>query len=131
MGTGNGGWSNLGIHNSRESIEKYDKVVGEWLATKKSPIESSGPTVASVAERFKSDHRRKVSESKRYHLDAAIKILIELFPDRPANEFDALQMNRFRSELIERGYSRKYCNDILVIIKPLFQMGHAARLHHN
>jgi integrase len=111
----------LGIYNSRESIEKYDKVVGEWLATKQVPMQDNGPTVASVAERYKSEQRPKVTESKRYHLDAAISILVELFPSRPALEFDSLQMNRLRSELIDRGYSRKYANDILVIVKRCFK----------
>ena len=116
----------LGIHNSRESLEKYDKVVGGWLATKKAPQQDSGPTVASVAERYKSD-RRKANDNKRYHLDAAIKFLVELFPERPAKEFDALQMNRLRSELINREYSRKYCNDILVTSRRKSKVGRTRR----
>jgi integrase len=112
----------LGDYNSAESLAEYDKVVGNWLATKRAPdVDNNVTTVASVAERFRSEQKRKVSESKRYHLDAAIKILVELFPDRPALEFDSLQMNRLRSELIDRGYSRKYCNDILVIVKRCFK----------
>ena len=112
----------LGDYNSAESLAEYDKVVGNWLATKRAPdVDNNVITVASVAERFRSEQKRKVSESKRYHLDAAIKILVELFPDRPALEFDSLQMNRLRSELIDRGYSRKYANDILVIIKRCFK----------
>ena len=111
----------LGIYNSRDSIEKYDKVVGEWLATKQVPIQDNGPTVLAVAERFKSDQQAKLPDSKKYHLVAAMKLLADLFENRPASEFDALQFSRLRSELIERNYARKYANDILGILKRCFR----------
>ena len=113
----------LGIYNSRDSIEKYDQVVGNWLATKQAPTDDtpSGPTVADVAHRYASEERPRRSESKRYHLDAAVGILSELFAKRPADEFHALQFTRFRTELIARKYSRAYANEIISIVKQCFR----------
>ena len=111
----------IGLANSEESYRNYDEVVGEWLATKQVPIQDNGPTVLAVAERFKSDQQAKLPDSKKYHLVAAIKLLADLFENRPASEFDALQFSRLRSELIERNYARKYANDILGILKRCFR----------
>jgi len=113
----------LGDFNSAESLARYDQVVGNWLATKQAPTDDtpSGPTVADVAHRYASEERPRRSESKRYHLDAAVGILSELFAKRPADEFHALQFTRFRTELIARKYSRAYANEIISIVKQCFR----------
>ena len=42
----------LGAHNSRESLERYDQLVGDWLARRTIPTKQSGPVVRDLAERF-------------------------------------------------------------------------------
>ena len=111
----------LGEFNSAESLAKYDQVVGNWLATKQAPeLTTAGPTVQDIAERYSSATRPITAESKRYHLDSSVRILKELFGTRPVSEFNALQFTRFRSALIDEGYSRKYCNEILTWVKRCF-----------
>ncbi|HIF32240.1 MAG TPA: hypothetical protein EYQ75_11350, partial [Planctomycetaceae bacterium] len=47
----------LGDYNSAESLANYDKVVGEWMATKQAPQRvDTGPTVRDIAERFNQDN---------------------------------------------------------------------------
>jgi integrase len=108
----------LGDYNSAASLAKYDKVIGEWLTTKQAPrVADTGPTVRDIAERYQSHREPSLTPDKVYDLRNAVKLLIEMFGSRPATEFHALQFERFRTILIDRGYAREYGNRFLRIVK--------------
>jgi integrase len=108
----------LGVYNSAQSLENYDRVVGEWLATKTAPIPTnSGPTLRDVVERYRSYQEPILNQDKFYNVCNALKLLTELLGDRPAEEFNVRQFERYRSELIRRKYSREYGNRLLRIVK--------------
>jgi hypothetical protein len=65
--------------------------------------------------------RRLLDQDNLYNIGNALKLLQELFGDRPASEFDGLQFESFRSALIKRKYSRDYGNRILGIIRGCFK----------
>ena len=110
----------LGPHNSRESLEQYDKVVGDWLA-KRPIIQDNVLRIRDVAERFKSYREPLLTDDKKHHLNPAIKLLIEHFGERPADDFDAMQLERFKGELVDAEYSRKYGNAIIKTVKDTFK----------
>jgi integrase len=108
----------LGDHNSAESLAKYDTVVGEWMATKKASIQvDEGPTVRDIADRYESHQKPLLNRDKQYNVANALKILTDLFGDRPASEFSVRQMERFRADLLNRKFSREYGNRLLGIVK--------------
>lgn len=105
----------LGVYNSRESLEKYDRVVGDWLA-KRPVVDTDSLTVRDVAERYQS-----YLDEDRHAVDRAMSLLIELFGPRPCNEFDAVLFHRYRTELRQRDFSRKYANEIISWVKRCFK----------
>jgi integrase len=111
----------LGPHNSQESLNKYDEVVGEWLATKEVGRRQSGPTVADIGEQYASHQEPLLDADKLYNVRNALKVLNSLFGDRPVAEFGPLQFDRFRDQLVKAGYSKAYGNRLLRIVKQLFK----------
>ena len=107
----------LGKYNSAESLDQYERVIGDWFA--KRPIETNQAvlTIRDVAERYRSHQEPLLNQDKFYNVCNALKLLTELFADRPAEEFNVRQFERYRSELISRKYSREYGNRLLRIVK--------------
>jgi integrase len=106
----------LGKYNSRESLEAYDRVVGEWLAKRTAPNRSAVLTVGDLAERYKSYH----GEDRRFHLTSTVRILRELFGNRPAEEFKAMLFDRLKTQLIKQKYSRYFANQVIRHTKRIF-----------
>ena len=111
----------LGKYNSRESLDRYDEVVGEWLATKEVAKLQSGPTVADIGEQYASYQEPLLDADKLYNVRNALKVLNTLFGDRPASEFGAVQFDRFRHELVKAEYSKAYGNRLILIVKQCFK----------
>lgn len=107
----------LGKYNSRESLAEYDRIVGEWVATKSAESKTKSPTIRDIAERYRSHQEPLLSRDKLYNLGNAMKLLTELFGHRPAEEFGVRQMEQLRSELIRREYAREYGNRLIRIVK--------------
>ncbi len=107
----------LGKYNSAESLDKYEQVVGDWFANRPIETQKNILTVRDMAERYKSYQEPLLNQDKFYNVGNALKLLVELFGDRPADEFNVTQAERYRAELIARGYSREYGNRLLRIVK--------------
>ena len=111
----------LGVFNSRDSLAKYDKVVGEWLATKEAPADDDVLKVRDVAERFTSHQESILNQDKMYNVGNAMKLLVELYGTRPASEFDGLLFEQYRTRLIDDNRSRSYSKRLLRIVRECFK----------
>lgn len=109
----------LGTYNSRESLERYDQVVGDWLARRPAPATTTGPLVRDLAERFLAHF-----SDRKAKLAAATRLMIEMFGERPVAEFSALQFERLKAAMVERQkWSRAYSNELIWVVKRVFRWG--------
>lgn len=133
----------LGKHNSPESLEKYSRLVAELAAGavivhgQVATVED-GLTMAEIAAAYLK-HARKyyVKNGKQTDevgcIHSAVRSLLALYPDLPANEFGpialkavrqrmvAIQTRNNRGKTIEVQWSRRYINMSVNRIRRMFK----------
>jgi len=130
----------LGKYGTRESRQKYHRLVAEWLATRQ-PAAGAGAT--SVKETLVTinelilafwQHVRKryvkhgvpTSEQRSYR--TALRPVRRLYGETPANDFGPLALVACRQESITAGICRKRINQHVTRIRRMFKWGVAHEL---
>lgn len=124
----------LGPHASPESHRKYREVLARYLnpATDLESEEAdgrshAGRTVADVVAQFlawaEGYFRRPdgtpTREFPNYH--AAVKFLLKLYRDEPADEFGPLKLKKVRELMVEQGWARPTINKQVGRLKRVFK----------
>ncbi|MBA4107635.1 MAG: integrase [Pirellula sp.] len=106
----------LGPHGTKTSKLDYDRVVGEWLASGRSPSYGAAVDDLTVVE-LVADYRRYAIgyfgegiNSELYRIDAAVKLLTSLYGRTAAAAFGPLELKALRERFISVGWSRYYIN---------------------
>jgi integrase len=135
----------LGPHGSQESLDAYDRAIGEWIARGRRPLARGpapqasgattgtpdGPTVRIVLHAFwthaqaryaappdpKPD-RRPAGELGNYR--DAMRPLKRLYAALPAEQFTPPRLKALRLDLIARGWCRNYINRQIKRIQRIF-----------
>ena len=121
----------LGKWNSQESKAKYDKVIGEWLASGRNlPAPSDGYdlTVVELIARFsdysKIHYRRNGKATKTVErFEPILGILRRLYGSTLVSEFGPLALRAIRERLIKSNLSRQTINDDTRRIRTVFKYG--------
>lgn len=128
----------LGKHGSAECQAAYDKLVGEWLANGKKPLQvvvtatvaqqPQGLVVVELIERyldFAASYYSCDGQPTRglERMKMAARILQLHFGMTPVLEFGPLKLRAAQELLIESGKSRKYVNQLTSAIKRIFRWG--------
>ena len=120
----------LGRYGSKESREKYDRVIGEWLANGRrsaAPATPAAPTtvavvIASFWRHAQEYHRMPdgspAGELENYRL--ALRPLRKLYGATAVAEFGPIQMKAVRQYMVETGWARTYINRQLGRIRHVF-----------
>lgn len=118
----------LGAYNTPESIAKYRKLVGHYIATGDVPTEETHQantpvTVADVTAEAREWIRGKYKEqtAQRYRMLNLCELLDDEYGDVPADEFGPRKLSEIRELFIATGNCRTYCNtqtrDVVRIFK--------------
>ncbi len=106
----------LGPHGTKTSKLEYDRLVGEWLASGRSPSYGAASHDLTVVE-LVADYRRYAKgyfgenlNSELHRIDAAVKLLKALYGRTAAVDFGPLELKALRARFIGEGWSRYYIN---------------------
>jgi integrase len=124
----------LGAYGSPESRQKYDRVVGEFLAAgRTTPADvkqqdtPSGRTVATIVLAFwthAQSYYKLPDGSPSSELDAfkmALRPLRKLYGDTPAAEFGPVKLKTMQEHMVGLGWARKTINRQSLRIRHVFK----------
>jgi integrase len=120
----------LGVYNSPESREAYDRHMAEWFANGRTLAvapAAGGMTVTELMAAFwvhVENTYRRPDGTATTEVDAfrhALRPLKKLYASTPAAEFGPLKLKAVRHEMITRGWTRKNINRQIGRIKHLFK----------
>lgn len=126
----NGDFIYLGPYGSEESKAEYRRIVGEWMATGRSPrqlAEAAGPSVNEVLLaywRFAEGYYHSGSGDRKGELERityAMKPLKDLCGTAMAAEFGPLALKAVRQNMIEARLCRTTVNQRIGCIKRIFK----------
>jgi integrase len=107
----------LGPHGTKASHAAYDRLVGEWLASNRSPCFNQPESQLTVNEiilgfwhHLKVEFKAKKHQGEFKSLKYALRDLKTLYGSTPAIEFGPLQLKAIQHRFIENGWSRNYVN---------------------
>jgi hypothetical protein len=130
----------LGSWGSKESRQKYHRLIAEWEAASRSPTFGAEPNSLAVVEviaaylKFCRMYYGTAPASELHRVSPALKAMKQLYGDSPAMEFGPLQFKALRVHLmkptrrkrkdgksIESIRSRTYINGLMKRIKRMFK----------
>ncbi|MBC7785614.1 MAG: hypothetical protein H7144_17420 [Burkholderiales bacterium] len=90
----------LGLHRSRHSRDEYDRLIAEWLAAGRAPVDD-GLTVNELVDAFR--QRGDIPESHKHAYKAVMSIIVRLYGRRPATSFGPLALKAVREQMVAAG----------------------------
>lgn len=123
----------LGKHNTPESLQAYDRVIGEWIANggcrPTNAAKRDSCTVQQLAARwlawFEDYHE---GSTKVYSAKATAKVLVDEYGQLPVEDFRPRCLMRLQDLLVERDLSRGYINETVQRVRQIFRWGVAREL---
>jgi len=124
----------LGPYNSPASWEKYYRLLAEWSANGHSlrPAASITDTPDLTINELIADYWRFAQEwyvkngeptDAIYGIRVALRLLRQLYGTTLVKDFGPLKLDALVGHMVEKGWSRRYCNDHLGRIKRVFKWG--------
>ena len=117
----------LGPHGTKASRIEYDRLIGEWLAAGRNPLNVSGNelTVVELCSRYWKFakgyyHRDGKDTGVTPGIKCALRYLKPHYARTLAAEFGPLALKAVRQQMIEDGLSRRYINDHVDRIRRMF-----------
>ncbi len=129
----NGKTKYLGKYGSPESKEAYaafvasiPKVEESTTTTFADPAPGAVLLIGEIVLRYgvhaKSYYARDgVPTGEHTTIHYGLRPLVELFAELPANEFGPRKLKQVRQAMIDRGWSRRYCNKAANLVKRCFK----------
>jgi integrase len=119
----------LGRYNSKPSRELYNRKLAEWYTAGRAPLRSRDSHDLTIAElcnayrKFAEGYYVKNGEptSTMDWVKSMIGFMRPLFARTPARDFGPLALQAMQRELAAKNLSRKYCNDLIGVIKAMFR----------
>lgn len=112
----------LGSYDSKESHEKFNRLVAEYLTNPSFGIEKSSLSIAEAVVRFLRFAQEYYRNSREYtEFCRACRPLVDLFGDMHVSEFSVQEFKSYRQSWISKGSARTYvnkqCQRIVAVIK--------------
>jgi len=118
----------LGPHGTEASKIEYDRLIGEWLANRRQPLDVSAVEITIVELcaryfRFAKGYYQKNGRCTRVipRIRCALRYLRERYGEQPAAEFGPLALKALREKMVSDDLSRRYTNDHVDRIKRMFK----------
>ena len=119
----------LGEYESPESYERYEKLVGEWLARGRQLDSDSmdgepvtiGEVMAGYLQFADEYYRKRGKHTSEYQLVKSALRCVRIYEDTPAQEFGPLALDVVRQEMLAREWSRATINSGVGRIRRMFR----------
>jgi len=118
----------LGRYGTKASKDKYDRLIGEWLARKRvpAPDPSGDLTITELAIRywrFAESYYRKNGQSTGVTpgIKVALRSLRNAYGPTRAADFGPLALQAVQQRMVDAGLSRPYINENIARIKRMFR----------
>ena len=113
----------LGQYGTKRSKLEYDRVVTEWLAHDRQLAREpeSGVSVVELCAAYLKHAKVYYQGKVQTRILNALRLLKELYGPTLADEFGPLGLKAVRQKMIDRGASRRYCNDTASEVKRVFK----------
>lgn len=111
----------LGKHNSKESIEKYNRLVSRYLAGVMHPDKEF--VIAYLCESFIKHAFPDYSKREQSKFKSCIKQLCKNYINCNVDEFKPIDLEIVRNQMIDEGWTRQYINEMVRRIKVIFKHG--------
>ncbi|MFA6135248.1 MAG: site-specific integrase [Phycisphaerae bacterium] len=118
----------LGRHNSPEALQKYHRVLAEWMANgRQLRIDPQQITVKEMLARFwlyAENHYRRSNGAASSELGnylTVIKFLKKLYADTRACDFGPMALRVVREQMVAQGWCRSSVNRMAGRIKSIFR----------
>lgn len=124
----------LGPHGSPESRAAYERLIAEWLASGRSPVQPApGLTVQEVLaaywEHAEGYYRKNGEPTKQLdHVKRALAPARRLYGGTPAAEFGPAKLKACRQEMVRKGWCRRLTNQRVGCLKRAFKWAVAEEL---
>lgn len=132
----------LGVHGTRESRQRYDRMIAEWLLRGRQGPAAADPTTATVSQVAAGflDYRqseRRAAGGKDGKAITSMRWLCDLYGDTLANEFGSVQLQAIRVKMAgtrtvyfgresTRTLCRKRINQFVHMIQAAFRWAASA-----
>lgn len=122
----------LGPHGTQASKREYDRVVSEWLARERRPLnaasDAGGLTIVELIvayKRFAEGYYRKNGKptSEVYSILCAARVLKDLYGRELVNDFGPLKLQAVQQAMIRKGWNRSSINKQTGRIVRMFRWG--------
>ena len=119
----------LGPHRTKASYREYDRLIGEWLATGRSPTFGATAAEITIVELVVSylTHAQAYygagQRGEYANMRRVLRPLKELYGRSLAREFGPLQLKAVRETFIAAGHARKHINQNVQRIGRVFRWG--------
>lgn len=118
----------LGVYGTKESRQRYDQFIGEWLAAgRQLPRDPNAITIAEVAVAFRKHAATYYAGPDGKTTNAAANIyeslryVLKLYGRTPAIEFGPLKLKAVRQAMMDEGRVRSNINRHISRIKSVFR----------
>ncbi len=119
---------NLGRYGSQESRERYRRILADFdAAGGRLPgstaflRDPNGPTVAQIGYEFWRAHRDIYSRSHVLNIESVIRELRAMYGSEAAAAFGPKALRTLRAAMVKKGWTRKYVNDQITIVRQIFR----------
>ncbi|HVX16252.1 MAG TPA: hypothetical protein VHC22_34010 [Pirellulales bacterium] len=120
----------LGPWRSKQSRAKYDRLIGEWIASGRpaSGIERTGTTIVELCAAYlvwaKGYYRKNGQPTRSIErVRLALAVLRGTYGHTAAANFTPLSLDATQQQLVDEGKSRPYVNALVAQIKRVFSLG--------
>ncbi len=126
----------LGLYNSPESLTRYAELIRDLSGPQTKPRPKAAPqivrriSVAGLVEKYliylREKKRRRegdVRTARAVQVDRVLGLLVGKYGDMRAEDLGPVKLSRFREELIDLGWTRKYINKSIANVVDCWKWG--------
>jgi integrase len=123
----------LGPYGTQASKAVYDRLVAEWLVNgRQSPVNDEALTIIELCDRYRrfaeAYYVKNGQPTCLHRIKQALKSVRQHYGRDPATTFGPLALKVVRQQMIDRGLSRQYINDLIDCIRRMFKWAAAEQL---
>jgi integrase len=116
----------LGRHGDPLTQEKYDRLVGQWLANGRvlpqPPPPSTGPvSILQILAPYWRWATERYTSAEVQTINSALLVVERLYGSTPALQFGPNALRAVRAEMIRKGWTRKQINRQVSRVRALFR----------
>ncbi|HVS71998.1 MAG TPA: site-specific integrase [Phycisphaerae bacterium] len=122
----------LGKYGQPQTQEKYDRLVGQWLANgRQLPSPGTAPTtVAEVVAAYWTWAQQRYTPAEAATIKAALRVVCKSYASLAAHDYGPNCLRASRAEMVRIGWSRRQINRQISRVRGLFRWAASHEMVH-